>query len=147
MTRETALGYLFALGAAACYGATHVLARFIVGQVPPLVGSAFALLFGVLVLTAAAGRDVLRDRGVPRRALLWIALSGVSASFGVTALYLAMDRAPVVVVSPISGVYPLVSVLLASLFLGRLERVTWRIWSGVSLVVGGIVLVLVGGQV
>ena len=141
------LGYAFALGAAACYGATHVLARFIVGQVPPLVGSAFALLFGVVVLTALAGRDVVRDLRAPRRAFLWIALSGVSASFGVTSLYLAVDRAPVVIVSPISGVYPLVSVFLASLFLGRLERITWRVWAGTLLVVVGIVLVLVGSRV
>ena len=41
-------------------------------------------------------------------------------------------------------VYPLVSIVLAYLFINRMERITWRTVLGGLLVVGGVALVAVG---
>ena len=51
---------------------------------------------------------------------------------------MALARAPGVVVSPIAALYPLGAMLFTHLFLKRLERVTFRIVCGASLIVLGV---------
>ena len=63
---------------------------------------------------------------------------------GVSFWYLAFNEAPVVLVAPAAGTYPLVAILLSYIFLQRLERVTWRIVLGAVLVVGGVALIATG---
>ena len=62
------------------------------------------------------------------------------------AWYFAVQRADVVVISPIVSSSPLVTLLLAHLFLARLERVTRRLAAGAVLTVTGVLLVVWGGQ-
>lgn len=148
--RRSLLGYALALGAAVSYGLGNVVAKALTQNYgSPFMVAAISLLFGVALLTPLAGRGALRGlrpSAEGRGNLAFAAASGVAGACGVISLYLALERAPVVIVSPISNVSPLVTLLLAHLFLERrLERVTRWILVGTLLTVAGVVLVVVGG--
>ena len=92
-------------------------------------------------------RDLIAEVPVaPRRAWLFVALAGCASTWGITFWFLALDRAPVVLVAPLAGTHPLVSILLAYLFLKRLERLSWRTLLGAALVVAGVALIATGRQ-
>ena len=60
--RRSLLGYLFALGAAASYGGTNVIARELTREYgSPLMITAISLLFGVILLWPWAGRAAMED--------------------------------------------------------------------------------------
>ena len=141
------LGYASALGAAASYGGLTVIGRMVVTDhgVTPVVATAVSMVFGLVILTAMFHRHAAEDAATaPRRAWLWVTLAGVSGTWGVGFWYFALSKAPVVLVAPLAGTHPLVSILAAHLFLRRLERVTWRTVAGASMVVAGVVLITVG---
>ncbi len=140
------LGYTSALAAALCYAATTVLARkIVVDFAPPIAASAFAMLFGTIIMAVFFARSTSMEvTRSPRRALVMACLVGVAATWGLTSLYLAVSQAPVVVVSPIIGAHPLFAIVLAYVFLQRLERVTSRTVLGALLIVGGVAVVAVG---
>ncbi|MBI4340263.1 MAG: DMT family transporter [Chloroflexi bacterium] len=139
------LGILASLAAAFCYGLSQFLGRKMVTEfAPPLVVATFAPLFGTAVLALVSTRAMVRDRKAPMRAYLIMAVAGLAASSGVAFSYIALSKAPLVVVAPITAVSPLVSLALAQVFLHQLERITWRIWLGAVLVVGGVILVTMG---
>ncbi|MBM3941651.1 MAG: DMT family transporter [SAR202 cluster bacterium] len=145
--KKSLLGYAFALGAAACYGASSVMAKHLTGTYGlPFVVAAFSLIFGVLLLAPLGGYSAVQSvRRATSRNLAFTALSGVVGAVGVVSLYLAVTRADVVIVSPISSTNPLVTLLMAHLFLERrLERVTRWVFLGTLLAVLGVVLVVVG---
>ena len=146
--RRVLLGYLAALGAAASYGSVTLVARKIVTDYSsPLVGTAFSLLIGTLIVGALFHRDVAADAPrAPGRAWLLVAAAGCASTWGVSFWFLALDRAPVVLVAPLAGTHPLVSIVLGYLFLKRIERLTWRSVAGALLVVIGVALVAVGRQ-
>ena len=156
------LGYLMALGAGASYGATNVMAKQTL-QVydSPLMMTAFSMLVGLVVLSplvgaSAAHSGVIRTRnpgvrgyhGVLRSLLSfkYVALSGLASGIAVISWYFAVQRADVVVISPIVSSSPLITLFLAHLFLARLERVTRRLAAGAVLTVIGVLLVVWGGQ-
>ena len=139
------LGMLSSGLAAICYGSSQFLARKLVTeQAPPLVVATYSLMAGMVILALVTHRGVIKDRRAPKRAFLLMALAGLAASAGVTFNLLALSRAPVVIVAPVSSITPLVSLALAHIFLQRLERVTMRIWLGAALVVAGVVIIAVG---
>ena len=142
------LGYLSSLGAAICYGSVAVVGRKIVTDfAPPMVATSFSMMFGTAVVaTMFHGRLVADLATAPRRAWLFAGLAGCTSAWGVSFWYLALNEAPVVLVAPLTGISPLVAIVLTYLFLQRLERVTWRTLSGALLVVGGVVLVTVGNR-
>ena len=146
--RRLLLGYLAALGAAASYGSVTLVARKIVTDYSsPLVATAFSLVFGTLMVGALFHRDVIDDAPrTPVRAWLLVAAAGCASTWGVTFWFLALDRAPVVLVAPLAGTHPLVSIVLGYLFLRRVEHLTWRSVVGALLVVIGVALVAVGRQ-
>ena len=140
------LGYAAALGAAFCYGAAAVIVRKIVDDYSsPMVGAAFSLLFGTLIIALIFRKTAVTDiTAAPRRGLGLMVLAGVAATWGVIFWFLAIDSASVVLVAPLSGTYPLWSILLAHLFLRRIERVTWRTVLGALMLVAGVALIAVG---
>ena len=146
--RRVLLGYLAGVGAAFCYGSLALLAKKIVTDfAPPLVATAFSLLFGAIILGILVHRHAIVDLPVaPKRAWLMVALAGVASTWGVTFWFLALDKSPVVLVAPLVGASPLVSIVLTHLFLRRLERITWRTVIGAMLVVSGVALVAIGGN-
>ena len=156
------LGYLMALGAGASYGATNVMAKHTLGIYDsPLMMTAFSMLIGLVVLSPLVGASavhsgVIRPRspgGPESHAFLrslwsfkYVALAGIASGVAVISWYFAVQRADVVVISPIVSSSPLVTLFLAHLFLTRLERVTRRLVFGALLTVAGVGFVVVGSQ-
>ncbi|MQG61392.1 MAG: DMT family transporter [SAR202 cluster bacterium] len=150
------LGYLMALGAGASYGATNVMAKQTLEVFDsPLVITMLSMLVGMLVLAPLVGASTAQS-GVHREkgqgfsknlwSLRWVALAGIASGIAVISLYFAVQRADVVVISPIVSSSPLITLFLAHVFLARLERVTKRLLFGALLTVGGVVLVVIGNQ-
>ena len=147
--RQMILGYLAAFGAALCYGSVALVGRKIVNTyAPPMVATAFSLSFGMILVGMLFHRHVLEDlrSRPPARAWLFVALAGCASAWGVSFWFLALNEAPVVLVAPLVGISPLVSILLTHIFLQRIERVTWKTTVGAVLVVAGVALVTVGNQ-
>ena len=140
------LGYVAAVGAGASYGGAQTVGKYVTTEfTTPLVASGFALLFGFLYISILFHRHIPNDIfDVSSRAgLVWFALSGVFSGCGVCLLYLALDRAPLVVVSPVVAINPMVTLLLTHILLKRLEKISIRTILGSCLVVTGVVVVIV----
>ena len=146
--RRALIGYALALGAAASYGGSNPIAKELTQAYgSPLMVSAISLIFGVLLLTSLAGRDALRDvrtAATDPGFVIFAGLSGLSAGAAVILLYYALQRSDVVIVSPIASTNPFVTLLLAHMFISRLERITRQVVYGSMLAIGGIILVVVG---
>lgn len=142
------MGYAFAFGAAASYGTAAVLIREGVSTYgSPLAGVTVALATGLVLLAPLAWRA--RRQQVPgwrpgRVAILFVLASGFSSLLGFSANVYALSRLPVVVATPITSAYPLITVLLVRLLLRRHETVNRRTAWGALLVAAGVVLVTVG---
>jgi drug/metabolite transporter (DMT)-like permease len=146
--KRVMLGYAASLGAAACYGSVALVGRKIVGDyAPAMVATAFSMSLGTAMVAALFFRDLKTDlTTAPRRAWVMVALAGIAAAWGVSFWFLALEEAPVVLVAPLVGVSPLVSIVLTHFFLQRLEKVTMRTVFGALMVVGGVALVTLGNQ-
>ena len=145
LDRSFLLGCLVALSAAMVYAFVDVIYKEVVDEhAPPLVGVTYALLFGGIGTTALVARDLGSLPRTPMRSALFLSLAGFSGAFGVTTLLFALSRARVVVVAPLMSISPLVTLVLAHLFLQRLERISWRVVVGTLLVVTGVIFVIFG---
>ncbi len=146
--RPRLFGYLAAFGAACSYGTITVLGRIAVTDFTvPLVTATYTMLVGFIVMGLFSSKSIpvmLRD--APRRALLSVALGGLFMSSGVAFLYLALSKAPVVVVSPVFALNPVVALVLAHFFLQRLERITLPLVLGTLFAVSGVITVIIGTQ-
>jgi drug/metabolite transporter (DMT)-like permease len=144
--RQLLMGYLTSFGAAAGYGTGTYFALLVIrDHASPMTATAFTQFFGLLVMVALFARPALADLKVARRrAWVVVSMSGLASAWGVASLYLALGRVPVVVAAPITGINPLVAILMTYLFLKRLERVSRRTVIGALLVVAGVALVAVG---
>ena len=140
------IGYLLAMGAAASFASRDVISRHVVGGIaPPLVTAAYALSFGGVLLFLLTYRDLINSfRRLPGRYLTICCLAGVCQGLAVASLFQALSRAPVTVVSPINASSPLITLLLAHIFLQRLEHINPVLVVGTLLSVGGVVLVVLG---
>ena len=142
------IGFGLALVAAASYGGTNVIAKELTEEYgSPLMVSAMGLFFGIILLSPLAGastvREVKASRGNPRFALS-AGFSGLAAATGVIALYFALERADVTVVSPIDSTNPIFTLILAQIFISRMENLTKWLFLGVGGTVAGVVVVTVG---
>ena len=142
------IGFGLALVAAASYGGTNVIAKELTEEYgSPLMVSAMGLFFGIILLLPLAGantaREVKASRGNPRLALS-AGLSGLAAATGVIALYFALERADVTVVSPIVSTNPIFTLILAQIFISRMENLTKWLFLGVGITVLGVITVTVG---
>ena len=79
---------------------------------------------------------------VPGRNLVVCGLSGLCQGLAIAALFQALSRAPVTVVSPINASSPLITLLLVHLFLRRLETITPLLVAETLLSVTGVVVVI-----
>ena len=143
-SRTHLIGYSLATAASISYGASLVLAKQVVEDVPALVGAAIGMIFGMLVLGAISAKDMTRDRKASRRSFVWAGLSGLAAGGGIALMFLAMSKAPVVVVAPIIAVNPLTAILFGQIFIRDMERLTPRILGGALLVVLGVIIISLG---
>ena len=83
-------------------------------------------------------------RNLPGKYVGLCCLAGVSQGLAVAFLFQALSRAPVTVVSPINASSPLITLVLAHIFLQRLEHISPMLVFGTLLSVAGVVLVVVG---
>lgn len=135
-------GYVFAFSAAIAYAASQVVAREGVRELEaPLVGTTIALIFATIGFIPIVWRSLSTPVTDFRRGALFFAGAGIFSATGVASMFLAIERAEVVVVSPISSTHPLFTLLLAAILLRDLERITIRILIGGLLVFAGIVLI------
>ena len=140
------LGYLLALGGAVTFASRDVISRHVVsGIAPPLVSAAFALAIGGGILLIFTHRDVVNSlRRVPTKFILVCALAGICQGLAVAALFQALSRAPVTVVSPISASSPVITLVLSHIFLRRMESISVVLVMGTLLSVTGVVIVVLG---
>jgi uncharacterized membrane protein len=139
-TSPVTLGYLSALVAAMAYGVTNVLGKKLVTDFGnPLVVATFTTMFGMLIFALFVGKQTPKEiKKAPRRSRFFIVLAGITATAGLAMMYAALTQARVIIVAPIAALNPLIAILLAHLFLRRLERVTLRIVVGALLVMAGV---------
>jgi drug/metabolite transporter (DMT)-like permease len=138
------LGICFGFGAALAYGSSQVLARHTVSELAaPLVGSSLALFWGTLGFFLLTFRGLRGPNANFRLGAFYFGLAGIFSSMGVTGLFLALERAQVVIVSPVVSTNPLFTLVLAAIFLRDVERLTLRVIVGAMLVVGGVVVLSV----
>jgi drug/metabolite transporter (DMT)-like permease len=76
-----------------------------------------------------------------RAGRLWFGCVGACNGLGVLALYSALARGPVLVVSPLVATYPLVTLAFAAILL-RSARITIALVTGVATTVAGVMLLV-----
>lgn len=143
--KTRALGYIFSLASALCYGCGMVINKWGVSKLTtPLVGSTISLAFGCLMLSL-----VLLIRGFNitlsenKKGIRFILIAGFLSGFGQISLFFAMSMASATIVSVLSGTYPLFTLLAVHFFFQRLEKNTPFLMIGCLLVViGGIFIML-----
>tara|TARA_B100001013_G_scaffold253546_1_gene157977 strand:- start:689 stop:1144 length:456 start_codon:yes stop_codon:yes gene_type:complete len=136
-------GFLFAVCAAFFYALSALVGKKITDDFSsPMVASAFSILFGLIATGSVFFGTVTKEVGnLSGRSWLLIGLSGCASALGVSGWYLALNVTHVVVVAPIVAVYPLITILAASLFLRGIEKVTKQTVAGAIIVVIGVLFV------
>ncbi len=148
--RRYLIGCLAGLMAGAATGASTVLAKQAVSVYDsPLVITALGMLAAIFIVVPAVGVIAVRSPAVrefDRRSMAFIWLSGLSTTVSIVAQLFAVQRADVVIIAPILATFPLWTLLLAHIFIARLEQITLRLTVGAIVTVAGVAAVAVGGQ-
>ena len=146
--RMSLLGYLSALLAAASYGGVVVAGKGLtLAYGSPLMITAFSLFFGILLLAPLGGRQAigyLRSSELNPKFMGYAALSGLAAAVASICLFYAVQRGDVTLVAPVSAVSPILTLLLAKIFISRLEPITRQVLVGTGVTVAGVVLAISG---
>ncbi len=146
--RGVLIGFGLALVAAASYGGTNVIAKELTEEYgSPLMVSALGLLFGIILLWPLAGSSTVREVRESRgnmKFVLSAGSSGLAAATGVITLYFALERADVTVVAPIVSTNPIFTLILAQIFISRMEDLTKWLFLSVGVTVVGVAIVTVG---
>ncbi len=137
-------GWMFyAFGSAVFAALTAILGKIGITEVESNLGTAIrtgAVLVMAWVVAFVTGEH-RRLRGIPRRDLVFIALSGVATGASWLCYFRALQEGPASVVVPIDKTSIVLTVAFAWLFLG--ERLTRRSTIGLVLIVAGTLLMLV----
>lgn len=146
--RISLVGYLLALFAAASYGGTNVAAKELTAAYgSPLMITAFSLFFGILLLLPLGGRAAIEGLRASGRDLKFTgsaAMSGLAATVAVITLYYALQQGDVTLVAPVASITPILTLLLAKIFISRLEQITRQVLVGTVFTVTGVMLAVVG---
>ena len=134
--------FLYALLSAAAAGATAILAKLGVRDVPSNLATAIRTLV-VLVFAwgiALAGGEQRALPGLSARTYGFLAASGVATGVSWLAYFRALQLGPASRVAPIDKLSLPIAVALAAVFLQ--EPISWRVALGVALMVVGSLLTL-----
>ena len=148
--RRYMLGCLIALLSGAAMGGGLVLSKQTIAiHDSPLVISSLSMLAAMLVVipvvvVAAARYPAVRS--FDRKSMGFILLSGLTTAVAGGGQFFAVQHGDVVVVAPIIATFPLWTLLLSHIFIARLETITLRLVIGALLAVGGVIAVVIGGQ-
>jgi drug/metabolite transporter (DMT)-like permease len=134
---------IFPIGAAAIRGFTHPITKLGLAQwSSPFAATLIAYTISSLVVASAVK---VQSTGWPSRyeraGLLWFGCTGICNSVGVLALYSALARGSVLIVSPLVATYPLVTLgFTAVLF--RSAKTSKAVFAGVAATVVGVTLLI-----
>ena len=143
--RGLASGYAFGLATGACYGVVEFMAKVAVTDyASPLVTATVTAALGTIMFVPLFALDLPVLRHTPKRPVAMLALAGTATGIGVVTLYSSLERGDLIIVSPLASIGPLITLVLAHVFLQRLERLTIPVVLGAFLVVVGSVLVVMG---
>ena len=141
-------GYGLAILAAACYGASTLSGRVLSLQFgSPLIMAAGSMFFATLLLSPVFGREAAQKATSAGWAPVFIFMAGFAAACAVMSLYFAVTRegSNILVIAPIVSCNPLVTLIMARLFLRQSETVTKELVIGTLMAVSGVAVVVVGG--
>ena len=148
--RRYLLGCLSGLMAGAATGASTVLAKQTVNvHDSPLTIVALGMLAAMFVVVPVVGLIAARSpavRAFDLKSMGFVGLSGLSTTVSIVAQIFAVQRADVVIVAPILATFPLWTLLLAHVFIARLEQISLRLTIGTFITVAGVIGVALGGQ-
>ena len=127
--------------AAALRALAHVLTKAALALWPHPFAAALVgyTVSSAVVWATPRGRDPRPYQG---RGIAWFVATGLLNGAAVLALYSALERGPVVLVSPIAATYPLFTLALSALWL-RDERLSGRLIVAMALTVAGVIVLLV----
>lgn len=133
---------VFALISAAAAGATAILAKVGVRDIPSDLATAVrtVVVLGFAVAIVLARREYDALPLVRGRTLLFLVLSGIATGVSWLAYFRALQLAPASRVAPIDKLSLPITILIAGLALG--ETITWRLMLGVGLMVVGALLTI-----
>lgn len=132
---------LFPIFASFLYGTSIFLRKFgLIQTASPIIGAFITSCTSLITLQIFFYKSVKRVKSFcnERRRLTFFLLSGMCTSLAWLFLFYALSIGEVVVVSPIVSSYPLFTLLLSPLFIGRSERITCGKVIGVLLIIAGI---------
>jgi drug/metabolite transporter (DMT)-like permease len=142
-TRWHLAAILLPIGIAAIRGLTHPITKLGLTLWPsPFAAVLIGYLMSSLVVTgvAAVGENA-RPGGNRGAGRLWFGCVGACNGLGVLAMYAALARGPVLLVSPLVATYPLVTLAFSAVLL-RTARVTIALLIGVTVTVAGVMLLV-----
>ncbi|MCW2682195.1 MAG: hypothetical protein JWP33_108 [Blastococcus sp.] len=123
--RHALLGLAVAAAAGAAFSASDVFRKFALSQsVDPVLGAlvgmvAALVLWSAIHLLVPSQRQPFQLRTASAR---WFGLSGLLGAHAQVFIIMALDRGDLSVVSPIMAAQPVLAVLLAGIFLRRIEQ-------------------------
>mgnify|MGYP000165099540 FL=1 len=136
------MGYLYALLTALLWGVAPLFGKLGLEEVDALAGMTLRTMVvgAVLLLFGGFTGRLANVTSIGLKSGLLIAAEGLLASLlGHLAYYQALKLGDASRVVPVTAAFPLVTVLMAILFLG--EPLTWQRVLGAALVVGGVLLI------
>jgi transporter family protein len=133
---------VLALLSAAFAALTAILAKIGVAGVPSSLATAVrtSVVLPFTWLVAWMAGDVRNVAALPRRTLLFLALSGLATGASWLAYFRALQLGPASRVAPIDKLSLPLTLLLAVLVLG--EPLTWKLGIGVALMAAGALLTI-----
>jgi transporter family protein len=133
---------LYAFASAVAAAATAILAKVGVEGVPSTLATAFrttvVLVIAWGMVLALGERQALAT--MPRRAWIFLALSGVATGLSWLAYFRALQLGPASRVAPIDKLSLPLTIVLAAAILG--ESISWKVGVGVALMTAGALLTL-----
>lgn len=147
--RTLAAGLAFALISAACQGIGLVISRFAIQSVDVLSGTivriapALAVLFAMTLTRSSA--VTLRPIDLSRRRVGWLVLAGFLGTFlGLLLMSIGIKHAKAGVAAALTSTYPIWIIPISRFVLK--SPVNWQTVACTVAAVGGIVLMLLGGE-
>jgi uncharacterized membrane protein len=131
---------IFPIMAGAAYGLSHIFRKIGLNiNHDPLMGvvvqNAAALAFSLTLTFFKKNQQQVSV--INRRAWIVFGLSGIFSVLGQLAMFYALNIGSVLIVSPLSAISPLFIIMIAAIFLRKIERVTWKITLGAVLIIAG----------
>jgi uncharacterized membrane protein len=129
---------IFPLMAGAGYGFAHVFRKIGLNLDPdPMMGvvaqNAAAISFSLMLTVVKKDRQGATWKN--KRAWVFFGLSGIMSILGQLSMFYALSIGTVLIVSPLSTISPLFVIVMAALFMRKMERVTLKIVMGAVLIV------------